>query len=744
MQKRAFSRIWILMGLLMALAGARPTSAQEGAATDLGALVAKIKGTGDAIESKYIDELVAVKTRASCEGLIECYKSMSTIWTRREILRRLMHYDGIAEAEQIALQHLTDVATESPERELRTAAIDTLGDCVVHGKDFLRMIVISRADDATREHALEKHVRLANKSDNEWYRELWRPTRKPAEEPKRKDPPKKRDASKKGEKEAEDAAAEEARKPGVILNNMRLAAFEQIAPSLSGEDLIEGARDGFYRIRMRALDALDSSGDKRAEGMAVAYYEAVTEHPEVRLTAARIVARLQGAKVAPDFIKRATSFEAPLELRRGLAEVLVEMREESVNKQLIGELGKGKTPDKLFTIWACKRLQDERVDKALIKLLQDKDHDVAVMAVEALAERKHKEAVPALQKLIGKGRNRDLMRASLAAQSVLRIGDQAWIGELLALIKSDDPELRNLAITALGETKDKSFLKALVAALEDPSWTVRSAALQGLEGMRSKDAIDAIVARMDKEDGRLRHDFANTLWRLTGQPFQEDAEGWENWWKNSRERFQILTDEQLAKVKTGEDEYRLKQTTYVKSDFFGIRIVSHRVMFIVDVSGSMNEGLLTEYQGKAGQSRMEVAKGELGRCVGSLDPAAFFNIVTFSSGAEKWVDGTLAAASEKNRGEAQQYIERLGAGGGTNLYGALKLAFEDPDVDTIFVMSDGEPSMGEVTDPGMIREHVAAWNQNRGIVINTIAVGGQFQILEWLAQDNKGTHLKYE
>jgi len=65
-------------------------------------------------------------------------------------------------------------------------------------------------------------------------------------------------------------------------------------------------------------------------------------------------------------------------------------------------------------------------------------------------------------------------------------------------------------------------------------------------------------------------------------------------------------------------------------------------------------------------------------------------------------------------------------------------------VDTIFVMSDGEPSMGEVTDPGMIREHVAAWNQNRGIVINTIAVGGQFQILEWLAQDSKGTHLKYE
>lgn len=742
MQATAFSRFWLLGCLFLALGLSGRLQAQG--AVDVGALVTKIKGTGDSIESKYIDELAEVKTRASCEGLIECYKSMSTIWTRREILRRLVRYDGIAEAEQIALQQLTDVATQSQERELRVAAVDALGDCAGHGKDFLRMIVVSRADDATRERALEKHIRLADKSDNAWYRELYKPGAKP-EEQKRKDPPKKRDPAKKGDKgEDKDAADENAGKPGVILNNMRLMAFEQIAPSLSAEELIEGARDGFYRIRMRALDGLDSSGDKRAEGMAIAYYEAVTEHPEVRLTAARIVARLQGAKVAPDFIKRATTFEAPLELRRGLAEILVEMREESVNKQLIAELGKGKSPEKLFTIWACQRLQDERVDKALIKLLQDKDPNVAVMAAEALAERKHKDAVPALQKLIGKGKNRDVMRASLAAQANLRVGDQAWITELLTLIQSDDPELRHLAVTSLGESKDKSFLKPLVAALEDPNWSIRMAALQALEGMRSKDAIDAIVARIGKEDGRLRNEFANALWRLTGQSFQDNADGWNAWWKNSRDRFQILDDEQLAKVRTGEEEYRLKQSTYVKSDFFGIRIVSHRVMFIVDVSGSMNEGLLTEYQGKAGQSRMEVAKGELARCVGSLDAAAFFNIITFSSGAEKWIDGSLAAANQKNREEAQLYIERLGAGGGTNLYGSLKLAFEDPDVDTIFVMSDGEPSMGEVTDPGMIREHVAAWNQNRGIVINTIAVGGQFQILEWLAQDSKGTHLKYE
>jgi len=111
---------------------------------------------------------------------------------------------------------------------------------------------------------------------------------------------------------------------------------------------------------------------------------------------------------------------------------------------------------------------------------------------------------------------------------------------------------------------------------------------------------------------------------------------------------------------------------------------------------------------------------------------------------EKWVDGGLAAATQKNRDEAKSYIERIGANGGTNLYDAVELAFEDKDVDTIFIMSDGEPNLGKESDPVVIREHVKAWNEHRGIVINTIQVAGQFQILDWLAEDSGGTHVKYE
>ena len=171
------------------------------------------------------------------------------------------------------------------------------------------------------------------------------------------------------------------------------------------------------------------------------------------------------------------------------------------------------------------------------------------------------------------------------------------------------------------------------------------------------------------------------------------------------------------------------------------RIESKRVLFIIDVSGSMQAPTLGEYVGEEGDPRMEVAKRELTKCLEGLEPASLFNIVTFSDGVTPWSD-TINEHSTDTLEEAKGFVSRLGPGGGTNLYGAVQLAFEDPDVDTIFVLSDGEPTSGDVTDPFTIREDVAAWNENRGGKINCIAIGGSLQVLEWLAEDHDGNYVK--
>jgi HEAT repeat protein len=735
---------------LLALAAPLLFSApsQDGKALGEAELIAKIKSDSDKTEPKLLDQLADLKTRGALDGLIEAYPLMSTIYMKREILRRLPRFDGVPEAEQPALQKLMDIATQAEDAELRTAAVNALGECTAKGKDFLVMIVESKADDATRERALDRHIKLSDKADRAWYRQLWKPTKDKDKDDKGKKEPKKPDPKKKDPKDPK--AKDETPKKGVILNNMRALAFDQIAPELTADELVEATKDGFYKIRIAALNYLDSKGDKRAADIAHDVYNqgvdpaGLPEIAQVRVEAAKIVARALGPKAAPEFLKKAGSVETPLELRRGLAELLVQMHDEGVNRDLINQLGKGKAGEKIFTMWACRNMTDERVDKALVKMLQDKENDVVVAAAKTLAERKYKEAVPALERLVGKGKDRDAMRAALEAMTALRVGEKAWVDELVALSEGADPELRNLALQALGGTRDASYLPALIKALDNANWSTRMAALEALEHMRSKDAVTAIIARMAKEEGRIQNEFANTLWRLTGQPFQDNVDGWSKWWENSKDKFAFLTEDQLAAVRTGEEDYRLKQTTHVKTEFFGIKIISHRVIFIIDVSGSMNWGLANEYQGMTGQSRMEVAKSELIKCVSGLDPSAFFNILIFSSGVEKWIDGSLAAANQKNRDEAKAYIEKIGANGGTNLYDAVKLAFEDKDVDTIIIMSDGEPTQGEETDPVVIREHVKAWNEHRGIVINTIQVAGQFQVLDWLAEDSGGTHVKYE
>ena len=55
---------------------------------------------------------------------------------------------------------------------------------------------------------------------------------------------------------------------------------------------------------------------------------------------------------------------------------------------------------------------------------------------------------------------------------------------------------------------------------------------------------------------------------------------------------------------------------------------------------------------------------------------------------------------------------------------------------------EAAPTVGAVIDPHRIREDVAFWNKHRKIKIHTVAVGGSLEILEWLAEDSGGKHIK--
>jgi HEAT repeat protein len=752
-------------------------------------LVAKLKNQNDAADPKMLRELSGLKTREAMAGLVEVYDVMHTHFMRREIVRALVDFDGVADAEQPALQKIMDVATTSEEPELRDAALDALSECKAHGKDFLMLIVRSPADDKVREKAMRLHVANASPDDESFYRDLYKP--KVEEKGGAKDPMgrfakhdiNKVKSDKEKEKEKEKNADENAPKKARSLPAIRMMAFDALTSRLAPDEIIDATKDDAAEIRTQALLALESRGVKQALEIATATIgkshppdpdhmdKRTTELDSVRAVAVKIVGRLQGIKAAPELMKLALAAETPAEVQQAIAETLVGFNDAKLNKELVEKLSKPHFDDRYVGLWAARAMKDDKLSKPIAKLMweaslvasngkpADKTADdartITVLACQTLAARNDRDAIPDVQKVADKCRDRACIRAALDALVVLRGNDPAWIEELVKLTKHEDAEVRALALTALGRTNDKAHVAKLAEALNDASWSTRLAALQGLESIHTKECIGPIIERMGKEEGRILRAFVDTLWRMTGQPFDDKVQAWSNWWKASGENFQPLTVEQVKKLEVSEAEWRMKQTTHVetrsfedptvkKTKFFGIRIISHHVLFIIDVSGSMNEQITSEYDGKAGRTRIEVAKSELAKCIQGLEPTAFFNIVTFSSDVKRWFEGRLAAASPKNLDEARAYVSKLLPFGGTNTYGALREAFKDPDVDTIFLMSDGEPSVGDVIDPVIIRDHVKQWNEHRDITINTIAVGGKFEVLQWLADDSGGTAIKYE
>ena len=100
------------------------------------------------------------------------------------------------------------------------------------------------------------------------------------------------------------------------------------------------------------------------------------------------------------------------------------------------------------------------------------------------------------------------------------------------------------------------------------------------------------------------------------------------------------------------------------------------------------------------------------------------------------------------------FLDRLEPRGPTNLHGALDLALNFSgrglhdkyyalDFDTVYVLSDGAPSFGEVIDKDEIRRLVRETNRLKRLTIHTVTFGDKndTDFLRLLAEENGGRHI---
>lgn len=350
-------------------------------------------------------------------------------------------------------------------------------------------------------------------------------------------------------------------------------------------------------------------------------------------------------------------------------------------------------------------------------------------------------------------------------------GERAAVYELLGGTKSDwayqmlvdatkseaDPRALIVVIDGLGGREAAKVLPILDHALQDTRWLVRAAAIEALERTPSKESIDLLVDTLGVEQGRLKDDCVRALRTLTGHDGRADHDLWKRYWADNREQWngppEPEPDEEDEDPEK-EWERQLAKSEDRKTGFFGIETNSRRLVYVIDISGSMNE--------KAGEkgdaSRADKAKDELVRAVRALEDGAAFNILFFAAGVVPWQEGMVDASSETRR-SAEEFVTKMAVGGGTNSHDAFDRAFAladkikgkkrledgsgDAKVDTIIFLSDGKPSVGRITAPDALRAQIRDWNKTRRITIHSVAFGkdADLEFMKGLAGDSGGTFL---
>ncbi len=343
-----------------------------------------------------------------------------------------------------------------------------------------------------------------------------------------------------------------------------------------------------------------------------------------------------------------------------------------------------------------------------------------------------------------KDRDDDVRRAAvlgLAAQ-----GDAAAAAPLVAVLSDEVEALRVLAASALGDLRAKDAGPSLVGLLDASDWSLRKAAVEALAKIRVKESIGPLVERFGKEEGLLLEVIQKSLVAITGRDFGYDAESWRRWWGENSDRFQVPTDAEIKEAKARAEKAMAGYAKPGKRTYHTIETLSRKMIFIIDVSSSMDdkivipaeapESVKAEYPSRV---KMEIARKALVDLLATLDSNVYFNIVTFAGRVNLWQE-SLAPASAKNA--AIKFVSKLepvrasGKGMGsdeqkTNTFGALKAAFGLADaevanwkartkVDTIFLVTDGEPTAGEIIEVPKLIRAITDLNKTRGVVVHVI------------------------
>jgi hypothetical protein len=262
----------------------------------------------------------------------------------------------------------------------------------------------------------------------------------------------------------------------------------------------------------------------------------------------------------------------------------------------------------------------------------------------------------------------------------------------------------------------------------DPSWRVRAQCVDDALAFRDKRAIDVLVELVGDKSTRVAAAAHRALQKLSGKEIGRDLELWSAWWETNRASWTASPD---LDRDAPDDPKR------TSAKYHGLDVAADSAVFVADLSGSMKEPAVA---GDA-RSRWSVAAEELRRTLAALPESFVTNLVFFQQQPHVAFEKPQPL-TKATREKAEAFIASGSPAHEGDLLGGVLAALSQDGVDTVFVLSDGSPSAGEMVDRVRVRAAIRQRNRARKFVIDSIGFGARKAVergfMEGIARDSGG------
>ena len=361
---------------------------------------------------------------------------------------------------------------------------------------------------------------------------------------------------------------------------------------------------------------------------------------------------------------------------------------------------------------ALGRMTIEIDGPSLMRSVSTASSDVArmiVWSIERLAASKKlggdaAKVAHALESLCRAKCDSGLRGAALQAWCAI---DKSGAQPMASAAMSDrDPVLRCAGLRAALGRSEVECVACSRRLLGDPESAVRAQAIENLEHVSSKAAILALIDHMDVEKRqRLRYGILAFLQQRSGLAHGFDSAAWREWAET------IAGAAATGAVKGA----RLGPIGDTHVSFAGLNLISDRIVFLIDCSGSLWHTKV------GGRTRKEVSDAELEKALAALPPSSEFNLIPYTDEPIPF-EKRLLPSRPDNVKRALEFFEHCHRSGRGNFYAAVELALSDPGVDTIVVLTDGVPTGGHRWNLDLMFDLIVEQNRYRKVAFDSILV----------------------